>query len=39
LLTRLAQLREQATKDERERYRYKLLEEDTPASQTAQPKG
>jgi tetratricopeptide (TPR) repeat protein len=38
LLTRLAQLREQATKDERERYRYKLLEEDTPASQTAQPK-
>ncbi len=27
LLQRLAQLREQATKDERERYRYKLFEE------------
>lgn len=33
LLQRLAQLREQATQDERERYRYKLYEEDTPAKQ------
>jgi tetratricopeptide (TPR) repeat protein len=31
LLERLAALREQATQEERERYRYKLLEEDTPA--------
>lgn len=31
LLQRLAKLREQATQDERERYRYKLFEEDTPA--------
>jgi tetratricopeptide (TPR) repeat protein len=37
LLTRLAQLREQATTDERERFRYKLLEENAPAAQTAQP--
>ena len=37
LLQRLAQLREQATQDERERYRYKLFEEDTPAKQPAQP--
>jgi len=33
LLQRLAKLREQATQDERERYRYKLFEEDTPAKQ------
>jgi tetratricopeptide (TPR) repeat protein len=32
LLSRLAQLREQATNEERERYRYKLLEDDKPAS-------
>jgi tetratricopeptide (TPR) repeat protein len=32
LLKRLAQLREEATKDERERYRYKLIEEDPPAA-------
>jgi tetratricopeptide (TPR) repeat protein len=37
LLQRLAQLREQATQDERERYRYKLFVEDTPAKQPAQP--
>jgi tetratricopeptide (TPR) repeat protein len=37
LLTRLAQLREQATNDERERYRYKLLEEGSPANQPAKP--
>ena len=36
LLTRLAQLREQATKDEREKYRYKLLEEGQPESQGPQ---
>jgi tetratricopeptide (TPR) repeat protein len=30
LLSRLAQLREQATNDERERYRYKLLEDEKP---------
>lgn len=30
LLQRLAQLREQSTQEERERYRYKLLEEGTP---------
>jgi tetratricopeptide (TPR) repeat protein len=30
LLKRLAQLRQDATKDEREQYRYKLVEEDTP---------
>jgi tetratricopeptide (TPR) repeat protein len=33
LLQRLAQLREQATQDERERYRYKLFEDQTPAKQ------
>jgi tetratricopeptide (TPR) repeat protein len=33
LLQRLAKLREQATQDERERYRYKLLVEDAPAKQ------
>jgi len=32
LLSRLAQLREQATNEERARYRYKLLEDDKPAS-------
>jgi tetratricopeptide (TPR) repeat protein len=37
LLTRLAQLREQATNEERERNRYKLLEDDHPASQSSQP--
>jgi tetratricopeptide (TPR) repeat protein len=30
LLQRLAKLREQATKDERERYRYKLFEDESP---------
>ncbi len=34
LLQRLAQLREQATQDERERYRYKLFEDETPAKPT-----
>jgi tetratricopeptide (TPR) repeat protein len=33
LLQRLAQLREQATQDERERFRYKLFVEDTPGKQ------
>jgi len=33
LLKRLAVLREQATKEEREQYRYKLVEEDHPTSQ------
>jgi tetratricopeptide (TPR) repeat protein len=33
LLSRLAQLREEAKNDERERYRYKLLEDDKPGSQ------
>jgi hypothetical protein len=37
LLKRLAQLREQATKEERERYRYKLIEEDTSAKPPVQP--
>ena len=37
LLKMLAQLREQATKEERERYRYKLIEEDPPAGRPAQP--
>ncbi|PYU83405.1 MAG: hypothetical protein DMG50_08285, partial [Acidobacteria bacterium] len=37
LLKRLAQLREQATKEERERYRYKLIEEDTPPRPPVQP--
>lgn len=33
LLQRLAKLREQATQEERERYRYKLFEDETPAKQ------
>lgn len=33
LLQRLAKLREQATQEERERYRYKLFEDDAPAKQ------
>jgi tetratricopeptide (TPR) repeat protein len=37
LLKRLAQLREEATKEERERYRYKLIEEDPPPGRPAQP--
>src|SRR5262249_4554244 len=37
LLKRLAQLREEATREERERYRYKLIEEDPPAGRPAQP--
>ena len=37
LLQRLAQLREQATQEERERYRYKLFEEDTLGKQQTQP--
>ena len=37
LLQRLAQLREQATQDEKERYRYKLFVGETPAKQPAQP--
>ena len=37
LLKRLAQLREQATNEERERYRYKLIEDDNPPKQPAQP--
>lgn len=37
LLQRLAQLREQATSEERERYRYKILEEDKPTDQSAEP--
>jgi tetratricopeptide (TPR) repeat protein len=37
LLQRLAQLREQATQDERERFRYKLFEEDTPGKLPAKP--
>jgi len=37
LLQRLAQLREQATQEERERYRYKLFEEDTSGKQQTQP--
>ena len=36
LLKRLAQLREEATKEERERYRYKLIE-DPAAGRPAQP--
>jgi tetratricopeptide (TPR) repeat protein len=35
LLQRLAKLREQATQEERERYRYKLFEEETPEKQPA----
>ncbi len=37
LLKRLALLREQATKEERERNRYRLVEEDTPPKDPAQP--
>jgi tetratricopeptide (TPR) repeat protein len=37
LLQRLAQLREQATQEERERYRYKLFEEDAPGKKPMQP--
>lgn len=37
LLKRLAALREQQTKEERERYRYKLVEEDHAPSPPAQP--
>jgi two-component SAPR family response regulator len=37
LLQRLAQLREQATQEERERYRYKLFEEDAPGKEPMQP--
>jgi tetratricopeptide (TPR) repeat protein len=37
LLTRLAQLREQATNEERERYRYKLLEDNGTASPSSEP--
>jgi tetratricopeptide (TPR) repeat protein len=37
LLKRLALLREQAAQEERERYRYKLIEEDTPPMRSAQP--
>ncbi len=37
LLKRLAELREQVTKEERERYRYKLIEEDATAKPPAQP--
>jgi tetratricopeptide (TPR) repeat protein len=37
LLQRLARLRQQATKEEQERYRYKLLEDEPPPKQEAQP--
>jgi tetratricopeptide (TPR) repeat protein len=37
LLARLAQLREQATKEERDRYRYKLFVEDKAESQPLEP--
>jgi tetratricopeptide (TPR) repeat protein len=37
LLKRLAQLREEATQEERERYRYKLIVEDPPAGRSAPP--
>ena len=37
LLKRLAWLRAQATKEDRQRSRYKLVEEDTQPKQTAQP--
>jgi tetratricopeptide (TPR) repeat protein len=37
LLKRLAQLREEATKEERERYRYKLIVEDPAAGRSAPP--
>src|SRR4029077_18134812 len=37
LLQRLAKLREQATQDEKERFRYKLFVEDTPGKLPAKP--
>jgi tetratricopeptide (TPR) repeat protein len=37
LLKRLAQLREEATQEERERYRYKLFEDGTPERQAEKP--
>ena len=37
LLKRLAELREQASKDEKERYRYKLFEEESPARPSTEP--
>jgi tetratricopeptide (TPR) repeat protein len=37
LLKRLAELREEATQEERERYRYKLFEEGTSEKQSAKP--
>jgi tetratricopeptide (TPR) repeat protein len=37
LLKKLAQLREQATQEERERYRYKLIEVDPPEGRRAAP--
>jgi tetratricopeptide (TPR) repeat protein len=37
LLKRFAQLREEATREEGERYRYKLVEDDPPAGRPAQP--
>jgi tetratricopeptide (TPR) repeat protein len=37
LLQRLARLRQQATKEEQERYRYKLLEDEPPPNKEAQP--
>jgi tetratricopeptide (TPR) repeat protein len=37
LLKRLALLREQATKEDRERYRYKLIEADTPPDSPSEP--
>ncbi|HMI53642.1 MAG TPA: tetratricopeptide repeat protein [Candidatus Saccharimonadales bacterium] len=39
LLKRLAELREQAAKDEKERYRYKLFEDESPARPSAEPQG
>jgi tetratricopeptide (TPR) repeat protein len=37
LLQRLAKLREQATQEERDRYRYKLFEDEAPAANPQQP--
>jgi two-component SAPR family response regulator len=37
LLKRLAQVREDATKDERDRYRYKLIEGDPPEGAPTPP--
>jgi hypothetical protein len=37
LLKRLADLRAEATRQERERYRYKLIEEGEPANRPVQP--